>query len=90
MKNTTKTVHSALAGVIALGMAGMSAEALAGKAGYEKCAGIVKKGMNDCGNKPLHNCANQALTDGDPNEWIYVPEGTCQKIVGGRLKQAAR
>ena len=90
MKNTTKTVHSALAGVIALGMAGMSADALAGKPGHEKCAGIVKAGMNDCGNKPLHDCANQAAKDGDPNEWIYVPEGTCKKIVGARLKQAAK
>ncbi len=89
MKNTTKTVHSALAGVIALGMAGMSAEALAGKAGYEKCVGIVKKGMNDCGTSQ-HSCAGQAKKDGDAEEWIYVPEGTCKKIVGGRLKQAAR
>ncbi len=89
MKNTTKTVHSALAGVIALGMAGMSADALAGRPGHEKCAGIVKANMNDCGTSQ-HNCAGQAATDGDPEEWIYVPEGTCKKIVGGRLKQAAK
>jgi len=26
-------------------------------------------------------------TDNDANEWIYVPEGTCEKIVGGNIKQ---
>ena len=24
-----------------------------------------------------------AKTDGDPEEWIYVPKGTCEKIAGG-------
>ncbi len=89
MKNTSKTIHSALAGVIALGMAGVSADALAGKAGHEKCAGIVKAGMNDCGTSQ-HGCAGHAKKDGDAEEWIYVPEGTCEKIVGARLKQAAK
>ena len=89
MKSTTKTVHSALAGVIALGMAGMSADALAGKPGHEKCAGIVKAGMNDCGTSQ-HDCAGQAKKDHDAEEWIYVPEGTCEKIAGARLKQAAQ
>ena len=89
MKNTTKTVHSALAGVIALGMAGMSADTLAGKPGHEKCAGIVKAGMNDCGTSK-HGCAGHAKKDGDAEEWIYVPKGTCEKIAGARLKQAAK
>ncbi len=89
MKNTSKTIHSALAGVLALGMTGMSAEALAGKAGFEKCAGIVKTGMNDCGTSK-HGCAGQAKRDADPEEWIYVPEGTCAKIAGATLKQAAK
>ena len=89
MTNADKTIHSALAGVIALGMAGVSAEAVAGKPGFEKCAGIVKTGMNDCGTS-MHSCAGQAKKNGDPEEWIYVPKGTCDKIVGARLKQAAK
>ncbi len=89
MKNTTKTVHSALAGVIALGMAGMSTDALAGRPGHEKCAGIVKAGMNDCGTSK-HGCAGHAKKDRDAEEWIYVPKGTCEKIAGARLKQAAK
>ncbi len=89
MKRSTKTVQTAIAGVIALGMTGMSGEVMAGKAGFEKCAGIVKTGMNDCGTSK-HACAGQAKKDGDPQEWIYVPTGTCAKIVGGKLKQAAK
>ena len=51
---------------------------------YEKCYGIVKAGENDCfgvGN----SCGATSKTDGDPQAWIYVPKGTCNKIVGGKL-----
>jgi uncharacterized membrane protein len=50
----------------------------------EKCAGIVKAGMNDCGTKG-HACAAQAKVDKDPSEWIKVPKGTCAKIAGGMV-----
>jgi uncharacterized membrane protein len=53
--------------------------------GMEKCYGIVKKGMNDCG-AHNHSCQGGAKTNGDPKEWIFVPTGTCKKIVGGELK----
>ncbi len=59
--------------------------ALAGKPGFEKCTGIVKAGQNDCGTAK-HACGGQGTVDGDPAEWIYVPEGTCEKIVGGKVK----
>lgn len=60
-------------------------DAQAGKEGFEKCKGIVKAGQNDCGANG-HSCAGAAKVDNDPNEWIYVPEGTCDKIVGGSVK----
>ena len=86
-------VMAALTGVLALGVtttyiATTSEEAVAGKEGMEKCAGIVRKGLNDCGTSK-HDCAGKAAVDSDPEEWIYVPAGTCDKIVGSRLKQAA-
>ena len=31
-----------------------------------------------------------AKTDGAANEWIYVPEGTCEKIVGGVVKESKK
>ncbi len=51
---------------------------------WEKCLGVSKAGANDCGSTDgAHSCAGMAKTDADPTEWVYLPEGTCEKIVGG-------
>ncbi len=88
MSNKRTLVNNALIGVIALGLGVVSLDASAAKPnwseGWEKCAGIVKKGMNDCGTSK-HNCAGQSTTDNDPEEWVYVPAGRCDKIVGGKV-----
>ena len=47
-----------------------------------KCQGVAKKGANDCGANG-HDCANQAKVDNDPKEWVYVPEGVCEKLANG-------
>ena len=47
-----------------------------------KCRGIVKKGMNDCGAND-HSCSGNAKANRDDKEWVYLPEGVCEKIVGG-------
>ncbi len=53
---------------------------------WEKCAGIVKKGSNDCGALDgSHGCAGQAEANNLDHEWVYVPEGTCEKVTGGRV-----
>ena len=65
---------------------GISGSAFAGKPGFEKCMGIAKAGKNDCGTSG-HACACQSTKDGAPDEWVYVPEGTCEKIVGGKVKK---
>ena len=90
MKDMKKKVAmtAALTGVLALGLGATAETALAGKPGMEKCAGIVKAGMNDCGAGD-HACGGMAKKDSLPDEWIYVPEGTCEKIVGATLKEAA-
>lgn len=54
----------------------------------EKCYGVVKAGMNHC-DTHKHQCANKADTDADPHEWIYLPKGTCERLVGGRLAPPA-
>lgn len=74
---------SAVAGVLATGVM-VSSDALADK--NEKCMGVVKAGQNDCGTSK-HVCAGKAAVDNDPEEWIYVPKGTCSKIVGGIVKK---
>ncbi len=54
-----------------------------------KCKGIVKKGQNDCGANG-HACSGKAAKDNDPNEWIYLPEGVCEKITGGVVLQRTK
>lgn len=61
------------------------ATAMAGKASMEKCLGVAKAGQNDCGTSQ-HACAAQAKTDGDAEEWVYLPKGTCEKIPGAKVK----
>jgi len=75
-------LKSAVASALAIGVA--AAPALAAKSGMEKCAGIVKAGKNDCGTSKL-SCAGTATRDNDAEAWIYVPKGTCEKIVGARV-----
>ena len=51
----------------------------------EKCYGVVKAGKNDCAG-PGHSCQGQASSDSDPNEFILVPAGTCERLTGGEVK----
>jgi uncharacterized membrane protein len=82
MKTSRLIVHSALISLIGLGAAG-AASAAEDKG--EKCYGVVKAGKNDC--QTAHgSCAGTAKTDAQPDAWIYLPKGTCEKVVGGSLK----
>lgn len=85
MTKVNSLSKSAIASMVAMGVMAASSDALAGKPGFEKCQGIAKAGMNDCGTSK-HSCAGQAAKDGDAEEWVYVPEGTCSKIVNGKVK----
>lgn len=87
MKNHDLLIRNGLAGVLALGLS-TAGPVMAGKEGFEKCAGIVKAGANDCGTSQ-HACAGQAKKDAMAEEWIYVPTGTCNKIVSAKLYQPA-
>ena len=54
----------------------------------EKCYGVVKAGKNDC-QTSAGSCAGTVKSDGQKDAWIYLPKGTCEKIVGGSLKPGA-
>ena len=77
---------SALAAAIALPLVTKADEAPV-PTGFtpEKCYGVAKAGLNDC-ETASHSCAGTSTKDGDRASWIYVPAGTCQKIVGGSKK----
>lgn len=83
MKQTDLVIRSAIASLLAVGLVAATGSALAAKDDKEKCAGIAKAGKNDCGTSK-HACSGQATADGG-EEWVYVPKGTCEKIVGGSV-----
>jgi uncharacterized membrane protein len=52
----------------------------------EKCYGIVKAGKNDCAAADgTHSCAGLSKNDGDGKEWVLLPSGTCERIVGALI-----
>lgn len=81
LKSKSLFVASAVAAALTLSAAG--AAQAKGKA--EKCYGIVKAGQNDCATATT-SCAGTATKDGQNDAWIYVPKGTCAKIIGSSLK----
>lgn len=88
MKDKNKIIKATLASVMAISTTMLASSAYAAVPDtpkqWEKCAGIAKIGMNDCGSLDgKHSCAGKAKIDNDDNEWVYVPKGSCTKITGG-------
>ena len=79
MDSKSLLLQSALAGLVALGAAQAAAQDAKGE--REKCYGVAKAGQNDCGTA-THTCAGKAKKDNAPDEWKYVPKGTCEKMGG--------
>ncbi len=89
MRTTTLAIATAVAGAIVAG----TASAQQGPAPkpdfkFEKCYGVVKAGKNDC-QTGTNSCAGTAKRDMQPDAWLYVPAGVCDKIVGGSLEKKA-
>jgi len=57
------------------------------KNGLERCAGRIRSGYNDCPTSQ-HSCAGLSDEDGDYEEYIWMPVGTCAKIEGTHLRSA--
>ncbi len=88
MSNTKKLLLAAT--VAMLSSAAMAQESEDKKdspsAKKEKCFGIVKAGKNDCAAADgTHSCAGLAKNDGGGNEWVLLPAGTCERIVGALI-----
>lgn len=78
------TTRTLLATALGAAVLSSGSAALAEKGEKEKCYGVVEAGKNDCANAAgTHSCAGQAKVDGDPGEWVLVPKGLCDKLVGG-------
>jgi uncharacterized membrane protein len=75
---TALSTAALLTAAIALASGGAVAQ---DKGKQEKCYGVVKAGKNDC-QTAATSCAGTAKKDAQADAWIYVPAGTCAKIVG--------
>ena len=90
MQASDRVLRAALAGLFAASALSLSAGALADdkdNSKDEKCAGVIKSGKNDCATSK-NQCHGHVMSDRDPEAWIYVPKGTCEKIAGGRISAA--
>jgi len=83
MQAQQQLIRSAIAGLLALGIAAATTTASAADEAKEKCFGVAKAGQNDCGsNKSKHSCAGQSKVDHDPADFKFVPKGTCAQMGG--------
>ena len=92
VNDATRLVIQAVIGLVAAGslygvyksvqLYSPSARAAAGGE-TETCFGVAKAGQNDC-STAKHSCNGQASVDNAPDDFKYVPRGTCEKI-GGKL-----
>ena len=87
MKASTMALASALVGSVAMSAVAVAQSGPAPKPEYkfEKCYGLVKAGKNDC-QTATHSCAGSSKQDAAHDSWVYVPTGTCDKLVGGNLE----
>lgn len=77
-------ITAAITSLLAAHQVGLAQPAAAPKFDAEKCYGIAKAGKNDCAANG-HACQAQAKQDANGNEWVYVPAGTCERLVGGSV-----
>jgi uncharacterized membrane protein len=84
MSTTTRALHFAVAGLLAAGVAALPGAASANHSDMEQCAGVVKAGKNDCATS-TNACHGHVATDGNPEAWLYLPKGTCERLAGGRI-----
>ncbi|HVY82665.1 MAG TPA: DUF2282 domain-containing protein [Steroidobacteraceae bacterium] len=83
---TTKTaiLAAAIGGLVACAGPAAFAGDDAKQGATEKCYGVAKAGKNDCAG-PAHSCQGLSKKDGDGKEWVKLPKGTCERLVGGSL-----
>jgi len=84
MSKHDSLLRLAISGVLALSGTVIASNAVAADDGKEQCAGIAKAGSNDCATS-TNACHGHATADAAAEAWIYVPKGTCDRIVGGRV-----
>jgi uncharacterized membrane protein len=85
MADTKALIASAVAALLATPGIAQGGPAPKPEFTAEKCYGIAKAGKNDC-QTANSSCAGTSKRDAQADAWIYVPVGSCTKVVGGSLQ----
>lgn len=94
--STTHRIARAIAGLLSASLVGGCATQVAAakqaaaveRGAPERCFGVARGGRNDCKTE-AHVCAGWAYRDADKHAFVYLPAGTCERIVGGITDPAA-
>jgi uncharacterized membrane protein len=86
--NRTLLVASAVAAALTFPLSAFSEPAPKPRFEAEKCYGVSKAGKNDCETR-MSSCAGTSKRDNQKDAWIYMPKGSCERIVGGSLQPKA-
>ena len=77
------SIRAAIASLLAFSTLNATNGQAADTKQQEKCFGIAKAGQNDCATaKTPHSCATLSKVDNDPQDFKYVPAGSCEKVGG--------
>ena len=82
MKTSQMLIASAVAAALALPIASHAGPAPKPKFEAETCYGVSKAGKNDC-QTVNSSCAGTSKRDNQGDAWIYLPAGSCDRLVGG-------
>jgi uncharacterized membrane protein len=87
MNTTQALVVSAVAAVLSMPLLSGAQGGPAPKPKFEaeKCYGVAKAGKNDC-QTANSSCAGTSRRDGQGDAWLYVPAGTCDRLVNGSIQ----
>ena len=87
MKKRQLLIASAVAAALSMPLTAMAQSGPTPKPKFEveKCYGVAKAGRNDC-QTSNSSCAGTSKRDNQGDAWIYVPAGSCSKIVGGNTE----
>jgi uncharacterized membrane protein len=89
MTSKTSLIAAAIGGLVVLSGSAAFAADEGMTAATEKCYGVAKAGKNDCAGA-AHSCQGQGKMDSDSKEWVKLPKGTCERLVGGSLTAAMK
>jgi uncharacterized membrane protein len=87
MQKRQLLIASAVAAALTMSLTPLAQSGPAEKPKFEaeKCYGVAKAGKNDC-QTANSSCAGTSKKDSQSDAWIFVPAGTCARLVGGHME----